>query len=294
MGITAPSGVDASGLPAAGDQANAVLSGSFVAIGPSQPFAFRGPMNLAIFASLTLTLTTVAGSLNATVSDGSGLAAGAAINSVNVPRGTTVGSVVVNAITLKIPAITLQGVVSTSAPQISGLPDTTGLVGATVAGPGIPAGTTVLAILTPAVAPTNVSPGVPGVVQISNLPTVAPAVNYPQQFYTFARTGNAITVGAADAAALFTGAGITFNATVQLERSFDGGATFIACNIGAGALAQFTGAAVTPVNLTFGEPEKNVLYRFNCLAWTSGTINFRISQTGGAAESLAIGPLSSG
>jgi hypothetical protein len=32
----------------------------------------------------------------------------------------------------------------------------------------------------------------------------------------------------------------------------------------------------------------------NCLAWTSGTINFRISQTGGAAESLAIGPLSSG
>jgi hypothetical protein len=81
---------------------------------------------------------------------------------------------------------------------------------------------------------------------------------------------------------------------VQLERSFDGGATFIAGNIGAGALAQFTGAAVTPVDLTFGEPEKNVLYRLNCLAWTSGTINFRISQTGGAAESLAIGPLSSG
>ena len=47
----------------------------------------------------------------------------------------------------------------------------------------------------------------------------------------------------------------------------------------------------TPVSLTFGEPERNVLYRTNCLAYTSGTINYRISQTGGANESLAIGPL---
>jgi hypothetical protein len=161
-------------------------------------------------------------------------------------------------------------------------------------GPGIPAATTVLAIATAAVAPTSTSPGIPGAVQLSKTPTTAPANNYPQPMFTFARTGNAITTSGDDAAALFTGAGITFNATVQLERSFDGGATFIPGNIGAGALAQFTGAAVTPVDLTFGEPEKNVLYRLNCLAWTSGTINYRISQTGGAAESLAIGPLSGG
>ena len=60
----------------------------------------------------------------------------------------------------------------------------------------------------------------------------------------------------------------------------------------AGALAQFT--AGTPVSVTFGEPEKNVLYRLNCIAYTSGTINYRFSQTAGANEALNFGPLTSG
>ena len=302
MGIPAPQGVGASGLPPAGDQANAVLSGQITAIGPQRPFAFRGPMNLAIYASINTTLTTTALSTAATVTSATGLAAGMAINSVNVPKGTT-GSVLSGTnVTLAIPPITLPGSLTAGAGNsgvIMGIPDTTGLLNATVTGPGIPSGTTVTLIAQASVAPNTSdatgggagAPGIPGIIIISNLPTATTPTPQPQ-FFTYARTGNAITVTGADANATFTGAGVTFNATVQLERSFDGGATWIVCNEGmSGVLAQWN---TGPVSLTFGEPEKNVLYRLNCVAYTSGTINYRISQTGGAAESLAIGPLSGG
>jgi len=210
VGIPAPAGLAASGTPPPGDQANAVLSGTIGAIGPQQPFAFRGPMNFVLYASINTALTTTAGSTSATVGSGTGLAPGDAVNSVNVPKGTTLATVSGTNVTLKLPP------------------------GATTA--GILAGT--------------------------------------------------------DNAAVFTGAAIVFNATVQLERSFDGGATYVPCNLGSGGiLAQWT---TGPVSLTFGEPEKNVLYRLNCLAYDTGTINYRISQTGGAAESLAVGPLSGG
>lgn len=298
MGIPAAQGVGASGLPVAGDQANAVLSGIITGLGPTAPFAFRGPMNLALWASINTTLTTTAGSLTATVASATGLAAGDAINSVNVPTGTTIATLSGTNVTFGIPPITLPGVVGVSAAQISGLPSTTGLLGATVSGPGIPSGTTVTLIKVSAVAPTGGagggagSPGTLGTVQISNLPTSAPSVLSPQEFFTFARNGNAITVTGADAKAIFTGGAIDFSATVQLERSFDGGATFTVCNVGtSGTLAQWISTG--PINITFGEPEKNVLYRFNCTAYTSA-VNYRISQTGGAAESLAIGPLSGG
>ena len=210
MGIPAPAGVAASGTPPPGDQANAVLSGTITAIGPQTAFAFRGPMNLWLYASINTALTTTAGSTAATVGSGTGLAAGDAINSVNVPPGTVAAVVSGTNVTLKLPP--------------------------GVAASGILTGT--------------------------------------------------------DTAATFTGAAIVFSATVQLERSFDGGKTFIVCNLGGGGiLAQWLAG---PISITFGEPEKNVLYRLNCTVWTSGTINYRISQTGGAAESLAVGPLSGG
>jgi hypothetical protein len=41
----------------------------------------------------------------------------------------------------------------------------------------------------------------------------------------------------------------------------------------------------------FGQPEREVLYRLNCTAYSSGTINYRLSATGGAAEALTYGPL---
>ena len=212
MGIPAPAGIAASGLPPAGDQANAVLQGTFGAAGVSQPFAFRGPMNLAIWTSVVTALTTTIGSIAATVASGTGLANGSAIKSVNVPPGTIV----------------------------SGL-----------------SGTNLNLLLPPGFTAAN------------------------------------ITVSGADAAASFTDAALKWDAAVQVERSFDGGYTWLVCNAGGtGTLAQYTD--LSSVSLTFGEPERNVLYRLNCIEWTAGTINYRISQTGGAAESLAIGPLSGG
>jgi hypothetical protein len=301
MGIPAASGVAAAGKPNLGDQANAVLSGQITGVGPTPAFALRGPMNLALWASIIATLTTTAGSLAATVNSATGLAAGDAINSVNVPHGATIGGLAGTAVTLALQNHTYYGNISVagvSPARISGLISTDRILGSTVTVPSnnegvtLPAGTTVTAILQAAVAPTNTSPGTPGIVQLSAPPTVSPATT-AQIAFQFALTGNGVTATGADAAASFTGAAVSYSGTLQLERSFDGGFTWIVCNIGsAGALAQWT--AGTPVSLTFGEPEKNVLYRINCTAYSSGTINYRISQTGGAAESLAIGPLSGG
>lgn len=291
MGLPAPAGVSASGLPPQGDQANAVVQGVLTAVGPGKPFAFRGPMNLAIWASVNEALTTNNGALAATVAAGGGIAVGAAVNSVNVPRGTTWATFAGVAGTLALPIETMTGRVNVSELHIYDLPSTAGLLGAGVSSPYLPAGVTVLEIVRAAVAPTNASPGVKGIVRISALPTSAPVSNDPVPF-EFSPTGNAITTGV-DANATFTGAGITYTGSVQIERSFDGGATWLLCNIGgAGQLAVF--AAGTPVQVTFGEPEKEVLYRINVTVLGAGNVNYRISQTGGAAESLAIGPLTNG
>ena len=299
MAIPAPQGLDASGLPPTGDQATAVLSGKFTAVGPSQPFSFRGPMNLALWGAVNTSLTTTAGSTAATITSATGIAAGYAINSKNVPGGTTVGVLAGTNVTLAIPAVTLPGYVDAVLPEITGIPVTaaipmSALVGATVTGPGIPAGTTVLAVTQAGVAATNQSAGTPGVVSLSATPTIATPFNpsQPQQF-TFAVTGNAVLTTGADAAALFTGSGINFTGSVQVERSFDGGATWLVCNVGGGGTLAIYSAG-TPVNITFGEPERQVLYRLNCTALSAGSVNYRISQTGGANESLAIGPLSGG
>jgi hypothetical protein len=312
VGIPAPIGVTASGLPPLTDQANAVLTGQITAIGQTAPFAFRGPMNLDIWASVSTTLTVTKGNLTAAVASATNLAAGNAVNSKLVPPGTTIGSIGGTTPVLLVPPVTLwcklraDGQVQTPA----GYP-TAALLGATVTIPAgvqnatLPAGTTVTAINQASVAPISGvhsgTPGTPGIIQLSAAPTaVRPGAGAlpPVEDYiplVFAVTANAILAAGTDAAATFTGAAITWNGTLNLERSFDGGSTWIVCNIGtAGTLAQWTGATVGPISITFGEPEKNVLYRFNAIAYTGGTINYRISQTGGVAESLAIGPLTSG
>lgn len=302
MGIPAGTGVAASGLPPAGDQASAVLFGQITAVGPSAPFAFRGPMNLELYASINSALTTTAASLAATVASATGLAAGAAINSANTPDGATVGVLSGTNVTLALPPVTYPARFTTQTAQLTLPPgsNVAALVGASVkvdaaypaSQASIPTGTTVVNVVQADVAPNNASPGVSGIVTISAAPTVAPVNSAPVPL-VFGRTGNAVATSGADAAAVFTGAGVSWVGTVQLERSFDGGNTFVVCNIGGGGqLAQYT--AGTPVSLTFGEPEKNVLYRLNCIAYTSGTINYRISQTGGANEVLAIGPLTNG
>lgn len=67
----------------------------------------------------------------------------------------------------------------------------------------------------------------------------------------------------------------TFAATVQLEKSFDGGDNWVVVSKDAsGNPASYT----APAALGVYEPEHNVLYRWNCTQYTSGTINYRISQ----------------
>ena len=308
MGIPANNGIDAWGLPNAGDQATAVVSGTFTAIGTGDAFAFRGPMNLELYASLTnLAFTTTNGSLAASVSSGTGLAAGVAINSTNVPFGTTWATFSGTSGTLALPAYSYPVTgLSTQTAQITLPPgsNVNQLLGATVSVTSnralttIPAGTTVTSIFQPDIAPNSATgyAGQPGIIVLSTAPTAVPpngvGVNGQPVNLRFKLGSAAITTGV-DAAAVFTGAAISYSATVQLEKSFDGGATWIVGSLSnSGTLAQWTTG--TPVSITFGEPERNVNYRLNCIAYTSGTITYRVSQTGGANESLSIGPLVSG
>lgn len=60
-------------------------------------------------------------------------------------------------------------------------------------------------------------------------------------------------------------------ASVALERSFDGGVTWLNCTTPGGAPNAFTANA----SVVCEEPEDGVLYRLTCAA---GTANFRISQ----------------
>src|SRR5580704_13153856 len=226
MGIPAPLGVAAAGLPNLGDQANAVVSGQIKAVGPTAPFAFRGPMNLLVWGSVVATLTTTAGSLAATLNSASGLATGNAIASKNVPPGTTVGVLSGTNVTLALPPITLSGTADTTG-VISGLESTAGLLGATVTVPSnnegvtLPAATTVTAIIQPAVPAGLLVPAQRGKVQLSAAPTAVPAVIGPVPFQ-FAPTANGVTVTGADAAANFTGAAVNYAGTINIERSFDG------------------------------------------------------------------------
>jgi len=67
----------------------------------------------------------------------------------------------------------------------------------------------------------------------------------------------------------------TFTATVKLQRSFDGGTTWLTCSTDSiGTECSFTAG----VSLIVTEPERDVLYRWACTAYTSGTINYRISK----------------
>ena len=300
MGIPAPMGVGAAGLPNAGDQANAVLSGVISAVGPTAPFAIRGPMNLVIWAATKSALTITSGSLTASVASATGINPGAAINSTKVPNGTTVGAIYSTTVTLAPPQQTFYAYdLSTSNVNVT-LPagsNVAGLVGATVTVPSnaegitIPGSTTVASVVQADVAPSGNSPGVPGIIALSAAPTAVPAVKGRQPLQ-FAVGAAAITAASgADANATFVDAATKYDATVQLERSFDGGKTWLVCNIGAaGALAQFIDLSVYQV--TFGEPEKNVLYRLNCIEITGSdtiSINYRLSTTGEAATSLSVG-----
>ncbi len=66
----------------------------------------------------------------------------------------------------------------------------------------------------------------------------------------------------------------TFVGTVALERTLDGTNYIAVATDGIGTAASFT----SPVSITGVEVEAEVSYRFNCTAYTSGTIHARLSQ----------------
>ena len=58
----------------------------------------------------------------------------------------------------------------------------------------------------------------------------------------------------------------TFVATIQRQRSFDDGVTWLA-----------VGADITVIGeLSDDEPEFGVIYRLECTVYTSGTVNYRL------------------
>lgn len=78
-----------------------------------------------------------------------------------------------------------------------------------------------------------------------------------------------------------------WSGSVQLERSFNGGATFIVCGVGGGG-QQAIYASGVDVSFSANEPEKGVAYQLHCTAYVSGTINYRLSATGVLATTNGI------
>jgi hypothetical protein len=84
-----------------------------------------------------------------------------------------------------------------------------------------------------------------------------------------------------------------FDATVQLERSFDGGATWFICGVGgAGQPAIYVGSVLAGQNVSIvvSEPERGVAYRLHVPVYGSGTINYRMSASGLAAMAWGVPP----
>lgn len=285
MAIPAAIGVAGLGLPPEGDRADIVVEGILSAVGPGLCAAFRGAFNVNIWPSVNTELTTTAGSLAVTVASGAGLGVGNAVNSVNVPPGTTLETLAGTDGTLALSPVSLIGTIDATSKLITNLQRTEGLGNAEIVSPNIPAGTHVVAIVQAAQTGPGGFPPVLGIVEISDLPD-ASNQNEPIVFLPAAA---AITESGGDTDALFTGAAMTFSATVQLEKSYDGGYTWLVAGVGGGG-QQAVYTAGTSVAIVPSEPEMDVLYRINCPAYTSGTINYRLSQSAIGATAWGVPP----
>lgn len=92
---------------------------------------------------------------------------------------------------------------------------------------------------------------------------------------SFTGTGASSTTGKAVQGWFNVSIGGSFTGTVKLERSFDKGSTWEVCSKNAdGDEAAWT----APASLTAYEPEAGARYRFNCTAFSSGPITYRLSQ----------------
>lgn len=288
MSVVPLRGVSASGLsPYTNDFANGVDQGSLSAVGATKPFALFGTLNLWVWTEFLTSLQVTNGSSNGTVGAAGAIAAGAAIKSTVVPPGTTVLSIGGTTPVLALPTRTFYANSINGRPTLTGIQDTTWLSGAAVTGLGF-AGATVSSIDVAAIVGDTPVDGNTGQVTLNANASAGPQNQQPTPF-EFALANTGLTSGT-DAAAVFTGAAIGLVGQIQVERSFDGGNTWIVANIGgSGALAQFSTAS--PVSIAFGEPERQTLYRLNLTAITpvaGNTLKYRISATGQQATSIAL------
>lgn len=99
---------------------------------------------------------------------------------------------------------------------------------------------------------------------------------------------NQIAAGA-DANATFDNIAWGANTSIQLERSFDGGLTWLICGVG-GAGQQAIYTANTTVSVVASEPERGVLYRLNCTAYGGTPVNYRLSTSGLGAMAWGVPP----
>jgi hypothetical protein len=288
VSVTPLRGVSASGQsPYTNDFANGVVQGTLSAVGPSKPFALYGPMNLWVWTEFTTALTVTGGSLNGSVVSAGGIAAGAAIRSTLLPPGTVAGSFSGTTPVFALPTQTFFGRTVNGQPQIKGIQDTTWLLGAAVTGLGF-SGATVLSIDVPSVIGDTPVDGSTGQVTLSANASVGPQ-NRESTPFEFALASGGLVSGT-DAAAAFISAAIGLTGQIQIERSFDGGQTWIVAGLGGGgALAQYSTA--TPLSLAFGEPERQTLYRLNLTALTpvaGNALKYRLSATGQQATSISL------
>lgn len=270
------------------DRANGLVTGTLTAVGAGKVFPVWGPFNVLVWATVATTLTIGASGTNSgTVGSASNLAIGDSVNSTLAPAGTTVKTISGTTFTFAYPTQTWRGAISPASASIRFIQaDLDGglvlskLVGAAISDPNgyFPSGVTVLGV------------GADGLsVQTSAAPTTAPATTAPAPI-EFALTANSLVAGT-DTGATFTGAAtpLATTETYQIERSLDGGSTFLCCNIGGSqTLAQFSNQT-GPLLVSFGDPEANALYRVNLLALSAlsgATINYRFSTTGQAGVSL--------
>lgn len=87
---------------------------------------------------------------------------------------------------------------------------------------------------------------------------------------TFTGTGN--SSGAQFMGAFNVTLSGTYVATVILERSFDGGATYMPVSTDTVGTAN---AYTAPMSLVVNENEPGTFYRLRCSAYTSGTVTYR-------------------
>lgn len=75
----------------------------------------------------------------------------------------------------------------------------------------------------------------------------------------------------------------TFTGTILVEKTYDGGTTWVpVAQDVAGTPASYSLAlTASGINLTLCEIETQVAWRIRCTAYTSGTLNYRLSQGGG-------------